>query len=159
MSENNFTHRFPQYLSKPIQVLWFETDELIICRVHPHPGPALRQNHVDRLSDHPIFLYPDQASETQRVSQAYPLHARFYKNEELSRIFSTGVSRMNTNIFLQKTSNLFVENRLLKFIIVIIGPGRLLQFIHGVPGGQISASCLNPTHNDRNGGVYPGQTH
>lgn len=31
MSENNFTHRFPQYLSRPIQVLWFETDELILC--------------------------------------------------------------------------------------------------------------------------------
>ena len=27
---------------------------------------------------------------------------------------------MNTNIFLQKTSNLFVENRLLKFIIVVL---------------------------------------
>jgi len=27
---------------------------------------------------------------------------------------------MNTNIFLQKTSNLFVENRLLKFIIIIL---------------------------------------
>ena len=30
MNNNNFTHRFPQYLSKPIQVLWFETDELIL---------------------------------------------------------------------------------------------------------------------------------
>ncbi len=30
MNNNNFPHRFPQYLSKPIQVLWFETDELIL---------------------------------------------------------------------------------------------------------------------------------
>ncbi len=30
MSINNFTHRFPQYLSKPVQVLWFGTDELIL---------------------------------------------------------------------------------------------------------------------------------
>ena len=30
MAENNFSHRFPQYLSKPIQVLWFETDELVL---------------------------------------------------------------------------------------------------------------------------------
>jgi len=30
MSRNNFTKSFPQYLSKPIQVLWFETDELIL---------------------------------------------------------------------------------------------------------------------------------
>ena len=60
MNDNNFTHRFPQYLSKPIQVLWFETDELIICCLHPHPGPYLRQNHVACFSGHPIFLYPDQ---------------------------------------------------------------------------------------------------
>lgn len=31
MSDNNFTHRFPQYLSRPIQILWFETDELVLC--------------------------------------------------------------------------------------------------------------------------------
>lgn len=31
MNGNNFNHRFPQYLSRPIQVLWFETDELILC--------------------------------------------------------------------------------------------------------------------------------
>ena len=30
MNKNNFTHSFPQYLSKPIQVLWFESDELIL---------------------------------------------------------------------------------------------------------------------------------
>lgn len=30
MDGNSFTHRFPQYLSKPIQVLWFESDELIL---------------------------------------------------------------------------------------------------------------------------------
>lgn len=30
MAENNFSHTFPQYLSKPLQVLWFETDELIL---------------------------------------------------------------------------------------------------------------------------------
>ncbi len=30
MSEGNFSYKFPQYLSKPIQVLWFETDELVV---------------------------------------------------------------------------------------------------------------------------------
>lgn len=30
MSDNNFSHRFPQYLSRPIQILWFETDELVL---------------------------------------------------------------------------------------------------------------------------------
>ncbi len=30
MNENNLTQKFPQYLSKPIQILWFETDELIL---------------------------------------------------------------------------------------------------------------------------------
>ncbi len=30
MAEGNFSYKFPQYLSKPLQVLWFETDELII---------------------------------------------------------------------------------------------------------------------------------
>lgn len=30
MNTNSFQKRFPQYLSKPIQVLWFELDELII---------------------------------------------------------------------------------------------------------------------------------
>ncbi len=30
MSEGNFSYKFPQYLSKPLQVLWFETDELIV---------------------------------------------------------------------------------------------------------------------------------
>lgn len=30
MAENNLTRRFPQYLSKPFQVLWFEVDELIL---------------------------------------------------------------------------------------------------------------------------------
>ena len=30
MNKNNSTHSFPQYLSKPIQVLWFESDELIL---------------------------------------------------------------------------------------------------------------------------------
>lgn len=28
--ENKVVQPFPQYLSKPIQVLWFETDELIL---------------------------------------------------------------------------------------------------------------------------------
>jgi len=30
MAEQERNKRFPQYLSKPIQVLWFETDELIL---------------------------------------------------------------------------------------------------------------------------------
>lgn len=30
MAENNFIKRFPQYLSKPFQILWFEIDELVI---------------------------------------------------------------------------------------------------------------------------------
>lgn len=30
MSDKNFSHRFPQYLSRPIQILWFETDELVL---------------------------------------------------------------------------------------------------------------------------------
>ncbi len=30
MNNHSFQKRFPQYLSKPIQVLWFELDELII---------------------------------------------------------------------------------------------------------------------------------
>lgn len=30
MIKNNLTQPFPQYLSKPIQVLWFETDELVL---------------------------------------------------------------------------------------------------------------------------------
>jgi len=30
MSANNFSQRFPQYLSKPFQILWFEVDELVI---------------------------------------------------------------------------------------------------------------------------------
>jgi type IV conjugative transfer system protein TraL len=28
--DNSYIQRFPQYLTKPIQVLWFETDELIL---------------------------------------------------------------------------------------------------------------------------------
>jgi len=27
---DGFTQKFPQYLSKPIQILWFEIDELVI---------------------------------------------------------------------------------------------------------------------------------
>jgi len=30
MAEYSFVKQFPQYLSKPFQVLWFEVDELII---------------------------------------------------------------------------------------------------------------------------------
>ncbi|KAB2890787.1 MAG: type IV conjugative transfer system protein TraL [Desulfobulbaceae bacterium] len=30
MAKNSLTQPFPQYLSKPIQVLWFETDELVL---------------------------------------------------------------------------------------------------------------------------------
>ena len=30
MAQNTFTHPFPQYLSKPFQILWFEVDELVI---------------------------------------------------------------------------------------------------------------------------------
>jgi len=30
MSAKNFSQRFPQYLSKPFQILWFEVDELVI---------------------------------------------------------------------------------------------------------------------------------
>jgi len=30
MSENSFVQHFPQYLSKPFQILWFEVDELVI---------------------------------------------------------------------------------------------------------------------------------
>lgn len=30
MNRSSFSQQFPQYLSKPIQVLWFETDELIL---------------------------------------------------------------------------------------------------------------------------------
>jgi type IV conjugative transfer system protein TraL len=30
MAEDSFVKQFPQYLSKPFQVLWFEVDELII---------------------------------------------------------------------------------------------------------------------------------
>jgi len=30
MADNAFVQQFPQYLSKPFQVLWFEVDELVI---------------------------------------------------------------------------------------------------------------------------------
>jgi type IV conjugative transfer system protein TraL len=30
MTENSIIKKFPQYLSKPFQVLWFEVDELVI---------------------------------------------------------------------------------------------------------------------------------
>jgi len=30
MASNSFSQRFPQYLSKPFQILWFEVDELVI---------------------------------------------------------------------------------------------------------------------------------
>ena len=30
MTTNSFSQRFPQYLSKPFQILWFEVDELVI---------------------------------------------------------------------------------------------------------------------------------
>ena len=30
MNDHHFSQSFPQYLSKPVQVLWFEPDELIL---------------------------------------------------------------------------------------------------------------------------------